>query len=238
MYQVGPWFVYLMNAAVLALVALGIVIGILRKRGEYARVSAGKILAEVWLPTGRSVYVLAPPTPDGWVHLRKLGDYRLAGEKHLCACGHDHSTHDLMQRGKSSEVYRGKCTVEGCECAKMETARVLPAIRRWGKYPSAPFLGIRTLQVDVRTESWYLNNPEPITAPENRTTVTAVDAQFHTRQTGAEAAAVEIQEQEARQKQLIDAISNQPHKMLVYVLLGGNIFVGIMILVQIFSRGG
>lgn len=236
MYQVGPWFVYLMNAAVLALIALGVLIGILKKRGEYAKVSAGKILAEVWLPTGRSIGVLARPTPDGWVNLGKLGDYRLAGERILCQCGHDHPAHELMHKGKN--VIRGRCTVEGCECERMETDRILPAIRRWGKYPSAPFLGIKTLQVDVRTEAWYLNNPEPITAPENRTTVTAVDAQFHTREMAAEIAAVEIQEQEARQRQLMEAISNQPHKMLVYVLLGGNIFLGILILIQIFSRGG
>jgi len=127
--------------------------------------------------------------------------------------------------------------VDGCVCAEYKMERVITAIRRWDKYPQRPFLGLSTLQVDVRTESWYYNHPEPITPPENRTLVTAVDAQFHTREIAAEMAAVEIQEQEARQQQLIKAIQAQPNKLVVYLLLGATVLVSVMNLIQYLSQG-
>ena len=236
MYEFGPWIWPFFNFAVLAFVALIVMIVILRRRGKHALEAHGKVLAEVQLPTGRSLKRLVAPTPDGWVHLGKLGDYRLAGERMLCACGHEDSFHDYGTDSKKNPV-RGKCIVDGCACAEYKMERVITAIRRWGKYPERPFLGLGTLQVDVRTESWYYNHPEPITPPESRTLVTAVDAQFHTREIAAEMAAVEIQEQEARQQQLIKAIQNQPHKLVVYVGLGAVLLVSIMNLIQYLSQG-
>jgi hypothetical protein len=236
MSEFGPWSWPFFNCAVLAFVALIVMIVILRRRGKHALEAHGKVLAEVQLPTGRSLKRLVAPTPDGWVHLGKLGDYRLAGERMLCACGHEDSFHDYGTDSKKNPV-RGKCMVDGCACAEYKMERVITAIRRWGKYPERPFLGLSTLQVDVRTESWYYNHPEPITPPENRTLVTAVDAQFHTREIAAEMAAVEIQEQEGRQRELMKAIANQPHKTVVYVLLGGTLFAVIMLIVQVMSQG-
>lgn len=215
MYQVGPWFVYIINLAVLAFVALGIMIWVLRKRNRHAQDAHGKILAEVWLPTGRSIPVLAPPSPDGWVSLGKLGDYKLSGERRICKCGHEEAFHNVGTAKGKSEIVRTDCIK--CPCQEFQVDKLVPAIRRWAKYPPNPFLGLKTLQVDVRTEAWPLNNPEPITPAENRTIVTAVDAQFHTREAAAEMAAVEIQEHEARQRELQKAINNQPNKIVVYV---------------------
>jgi len=234
MYEFGSWIWPFFNLAVLAFVALVVLIVILRRRGKHAQEAYGKVLAEVQLPTGRSLSVLVQPTPDGWVSLGKLGDYRLAGERKLCVCGHEDSFHDYGTDSKKNPV-RGKCTA--CDCTEFRMERLIPAIRRWAKYPARPFLGLSTLQVDVRTETWYYNNPEPVTAPENRTLVTAVDAQFHTREIAAEMAAVEIQEQEGRQRELMKAIANQPHKTVVYVLLGGTLFAVIMLIVQVMSQG-
>lgn len=235
MYEVGPWFVWVINLAVIAFVGIGIMIWVLRRRNKHASDAYGKVLAEVQLPTGRSIFTLTKPSPDGWISLGKLGDYRLAGERRLCKCGHEEGFHEMAPGAKGHEVIHGKCL--RCDCGQFEVDKLIPAIRRWGKYPPAPFLGIKTLQVDVRTEAWYLNNPEPITPAETRTTVTAVDAQFHTREMAAEMAAVEIQEQEARQRQLMEAIRNQPHKMVVYIMLGAGILLGIMNIIQVFARG-
>jgi len=232
MYEVGPWFVWIINLAVISFVGIGVLIWVLRRRSKHAADAYGKVLAEVQLPTGRSLSTLVKPSPDGWVSLGKLGDYRLAGERRICQCDHEEGFHGMESKG--SNVIRGKCTV--CACTEFQVKTLIPAIRRWGKYPPTPFLGLRTLQVDVRTEAWYLNNPEPITAPETRTTVTAVDAQFHTREAAAEMAAVEIQEQEARQRQLLEAIRNQPHKLVLYIMLGIGILLGIMNIVQTFAQ--
>lgn len=217
MYQVGPWFVYIINLAVLAFVALGIMIWVLRKRNQHAQEAHGKILAEVWLPTGRAIPILAAPLPDGWVNLGKLGDYKLAGEKRICTCGHEESFHNIAEDKKRGQLIRTECNNANCACQNFQVDKLVPAIRRWSKYPTNPFLGLKTLQVDVRTEAWYLNDPEPITPSENRMFVTAVDAQFHTREAAAELAAVEIQEHEARQRELQKAINNQPNKVIVYV---------------------
>ena len=235
MYEVGSWFVWVINLAVLSFIGIGILIWVLRQRNKHARDAYGKVLAEVQLPTGRSIYSLSKPSPDGWVSLGKLGDYRLAGERRICKCGHEEGFHEMAVVAKTQEVIHGKCM--RCDCGEFVIDKLIPAIRRWGKYPPTPFLGLRTLQVDVRTEAWYLNNPEPITPPETRTTVTSVDAQFHTREAAAEMAAVEIQEQEARQRQLLEAIRNQPHKMVVYIMLGATIVLGIMNIVQVFAQG-
>ena len=235
MYEVGPWFVWIINLAVLSFVGIAVLIWVLRRRSKHAADSYGKVLGEVQLPTGRSLYTLVKPSPDGWLSLGKLGDYRLAGERRICKCGHEEGFHEMAAVGKTNEIIHGKCI--RCDCGKCEVEKLIPAIRRWGKYPPAPFLGLKTLQVDVRTEAWYLNNPEPITPPETRTTVTAVDAQFHTREAAAEMAAVEIQEQEARQRQLLEAIQNQPHKLVLYIMLSVGILLGIMNIVQAFAQG-
>ena len=236
MYEVGPWFIWIINGAVIAVVAVVVMVSVLRRRDRHAREAHNKVLAEVQLPTGRSLFTLVRPSPDGWVTLGKLGDYKLAGERRICQCGHEEGDHILSVEPKTQVVVRGKCNK--CECTDFKMARLIPAIRRWGKYPPTPFLGLKTLQVDVRTESWYLNNPEPITPPETRNTITAVDAQFHTREMAAEIAAVEVQEQEARQRQLMEAIRNQPHKMVLYIMLGASILIGILALVQIYAQRG
>jgi hypothetical protein len=223
-----------MNGAILAIIALIVLIWVLRKRNQHSKEAEGKILADIWLETGRSVKGLVRPGADGWVRLGKLGDYRLATPKRICKCGCDESEHEKKAEGK--EVVVMGCAASGCK--KFELDKTIAPIRRWGKYPSNPFLGLRTLQVDVVTESWWRNNPEPITPEENRTRVTALDAAFHTRQGDTEKASEEINEQVAMQKQLNQAIANQPNKMVLYLMVGVNILVGVIILIQMFTQGG
>ena len=52
MYEVGEWFVYLMNFAILAILGLIVLIALFRKRGQYQKVARQCIQAEIWQPTG------------------------------------------------------------------------------------------------------------------------------------------------------------------------------------------
>jgi hypothetical protein len=235
MYTVGSWFVYLMNGAILAILAVIALVAILVKRDQYAKEARNAVLCELWIPGGRPYQKLAHPTPDGWVRLGRAGDYKLAVARRLCTCGHDENEHGLAENKATRQVGRGKCQHVGCECTQFEEGRVIPAIRRWGLYPIRPFLGLKTLQVDVRQESWWLNDPTPITPPDNRTTVTAIDAQFHTREQVAAEGAVEIQEQEGRQRAFVEAMQKMPDKMLLYILVGISIAVGLFGLIQSFG---
>lgn len=225
------WFIPLMDGAILVGVAFVIMVWVLRQRGQNAKKAEGKILAEVWLPTGYPVRKLVKPGPDSWIKLGELGDYKLASPKNLCKCGHDEASHIIGIKGTDKEikqVVRGKCVL--CPCMSYEFKESIAPVPRRAKWPLNPFLGLGTLQVDVRTEAWWLNNPEPITPIENRTLVTSVDAAFHTRESDAEKASVEINEQEARQKQLTSAIANQPNKMVLYIGLG---LIAILLIVNL-----
>ena len=232
------WFIPLMDLGILAIVAFGVVIWVLRERGKNSKNTEGKILAEVWLPTGYPVRKLVKPGPDSWVKLGDMGDYKLASPKNLCKCGHDEAAHLISVKGSDKEVkqvVRGKCIL--CPCDSYVFSQSISPVPRRSKWPLAPFLGLKILQTDVRTEAWWLNNPEPITPIENRTLVTAVDAAFHTRESDAEKASVEINEQEARQKQLMAAIASQPNKTFLYIGLGLIAILNIVGIV-LMQRGG
>jgi len=233
------WFIPLMDLGILAIVAFGVMVWVFRQRGNNAKKTEGKILAEVWLPTGYPVRKLVKPGPDAWVKLGELGDYQLAAPKNLCKCGHDEKLHAIGVKGTDKEVkqvVRGKCSL--CACASYEFKESIAPVPRRSKWPVNPFLGLGMLQVDVRTESWYLNNPEPITPIENRTLVTAVDAAFHTRQSDAEKASEEINEQQALHKELTSALANQPNKMIIYIGLGLIAVLNIIALVLINRAAG
>lgn len=60
MYEVGIWFIWLLDAAILALLALGAMIAIFIKRSKYQRESLGCIRAEILLPTGYAEYHTVP----------------------------------------------------------------------------------------------------------------------------------------------------------------------------------
>lgn len=228
------WQLHLMYAAVGAIVIAIVLVVAFRKKATYDEEARGSVLADIWLPSGRSLRVVTKPTSDGWLRLGKLGDYKLATVKRVCDCGHDENDHVRPDPEKKAV----RCQVKGCECTKFEEARAIPAVRRWAKYPMNPFLGLKLLQTDIRSESFWLNNPEPITPSENRTKITAVDAQVHTREIEGETVAIQIQQMESQQKQLASAIANQPNKMVVYVMLGINILVAVINLVQYLGMNG
>lgn len=173
MYEVGIWFVYLLDFAVLAIFGMVALILIFVKRNQYQKDATNKIRAEIWLSTGWSEYFVIPceqndksVTIDNFIY--------------------------LLDQNK----------------------------RRFGKHPMNPFMGLSWLQVPIRIETWDKDQPNPIRGlKDEKSVATAAEIKAMTREIQATTAAMQIQEIDAQQKELVNAISNQPNKMIVYVLL-------------------
>ena len=190
MYEVGSWFVYLMDAAILALVVLGALIAIFVKRGKYQREAAECIQGEILLSTGQSEWhTVKCGVSDKWVKIDAF-EYKL----------------DLKHR-------------------------------RWGVHPRLPFLGLKSLQVPIRKETWKKDNPNPFFRDDDTPEVTSAEIDAKTREASAIAAAVEATEMEARDKALRMAIQNQPAKMIVYIGLAGLVIFDIILIVLIQRMG-
>ena len=178
MYEVGGWFVHLMNIGILALIATGAMIAILYKRGQYQKQAQVCIRAEIQLPTGWNEY-------------------------HTVEC-------DFNAKSLDIENF---------------TYLLNSAHRRWDKHPRNPILGLTWLQVPIRIESWEKDNPEPIRPTYEKIIATAAEIKAISREVQAANSAMEIQEIDNRQKELINAITNQPNKMIVYVMLGAAVLI-------------
>lgn len=117
-----------------------------------------------------------------------------------------------------------------------------PSQRRYGRHPMNPFMGLSWLQVPIRIESWAKDDPEPVRPSYDQSVVTAAEIKAMTREIQATTAAMQIQEIEARQKELTNAIANQPNKMIVYAGLGlcalGSIVCIILVLQSSSAVGG
>lgn len=158
---------------------------------------------------------------------------------------------ELISETGHSEYYTVPCKANdewvkiGNKRYKLDTKR-----RRWGVHPRIPFIGIKSLQVPIRKETWYKDDPNPAyrikrdlkgkteelqiltesqrQEAENVLTAGEVDAMV--REETATQAAIEAVEQESRQKQLVEALANQANKTVAYVMWGIMI-LGIIILV-------
>ena len=203
MYTVGAWFPHLLNLAILAIVGIVVLGFIFYYRGRYAKEALGRVMVEIWMPSGWSNYYVVRPTMDGWVNVG-AGAYKLAPQV-------PDKTDNPGEEKKN---------------------RIITPAKRWDMYPRRPFLGLKLLQVPIRKESFYWNNPDPITWTENRTTVTAVDAKTHTREVAAQHIAANIAETEARQRKWEEVINKLPDKMVLYILIGIAIILSLVVLVQ------
>jgi hypothetical protein len=172
MYEVGSWYIYLLDGAILAIIGMVLMVVVIFKRGKYQKEAEQCIRCEIHLPTGWSEYYVVP------------------------------------------------CDISAkCVTVKDFIYTIDPHQRRYGKHPLNPFLGLGMLQVPVRIESWYQDNPEPMRQSYETTIATAAEIKAITREVSATTAAMQIQEIEARQNELVKAISNQPNKAVVYILL-------------------
>ena len=92
---------------------------------------------------------------------------------------------------------------------------------RWGRHPRLPFMGLASMQVPIRLESFFQGIKEPIAHPEEQvTSLSAQELRALMRQGRATLIARHSQLLEAGQNRMIEAIANQPNKVVLYVLLG------------------
>lgn len=186
MYEVGPWFVHLMNLAILAIVGVVILVAILVKKGQYQKEAAKCIQVELL-------------TATGWP------------EYHTVRCGID----DAWVKVGNAQY------------------KLNPDQKRWGFHPRLPLMGLASLQAPIRKETFYKDNPNYVAFPEKKAPeITAAEIQAKTREAAAIAAGAEIVEIEARQHQLVEAIANQPNKMVVYVGLGIAVVLGAILVIN------
>jgi len=105
-----------------------------------------------------------------------------------------------------------------------------PNRMRWGRHPRLPFMGLASMQVPIRLESWFQGVKEPIAHPQEQVnSLSAQELRALMRQGRATLIARHSQLLEAGQKGLVNAIANQPNKVVVYALLGVTI-IGIAII--------
>lgn len=183
MYEVGIWFVHLMNVAILAIIGVVVLVAIFVKKRQYQKEARRCVQAEILLSTGWPEYhTVRCGVNDAWVKLKGF-EYKLN-----------------------------------------------PLKTRWGMHPRVPFLGLSDLQVPIRRETWYKDDPNPIYRTSEVPDVTSAEIQAKTREATAIAAGAEAVEMESRQRQMVEAIANQPNKTYVYLGLG-LVFVGVVVLV-------
>lgn len=183
MYEVGIWFVHLMNLAILAIVAVVILVVKDVKKGQYQREARRCVQVELKLSTGWSDYFTVPcGMNDAWV------------------------------------------TVKGCRY------KLNPKKISWGLHPRLPFMGLASLQIPIRKETFYKDNSNPAFQDKTTPPITAAEIEAMTKEAMATTAAAQAIELASQQKALINAIGNQPNKMYVYVGLGA-IIIGIIALV-------
>jgi hypothetical protein len=199
-------------------------------------------MAEVWMPTGFPQTKIVKPSPAGWVDLGKLGQYKLAVAQNICKCGHAENHHTEVRIEQKDTGPKKITTLGGtcqeCTCPKFEFDHSTNYVRRWGRYPERPFLKLWQLQVPIRKESFFYNNPEPITPPEERIKVTATDAALLVRQLNAQETATEIVETQALEKQLLNTVANLPNKMVLYIGIVGILVADVVILIILHGMGG
>lgn len=214
MYEVGSWFVILMNGAILAILGAAALIAIYVKRAKYQKEAEKSIQAEIIQPSGHSKFYTVRCGQDA-----KSVDIG-GGTYYFDFPATDTSTPDQK---KKVDPLSPKSLEEEDNVEKPGNER------RWGKHPVLPFMGLATLQVPIRKDTWYLGNWFPLRlGPPPSTAYTAMEIAAMKRGAIATAGTVKLAENEARQKQLQSTIANQPNKNYVYAGLAG-IFIAVIV---------
>lgn len=123
------------------------------------------------------------------------------------------------------------------------TYKLNPHKRRWSRYPPNPFLGLKVLQTQIRTETWDYGNPNPLVAPESDgvlidhdthiplyPVVTSQQIYAYSNNIQATRTIAEEQEYIDMQDQIKKTFGNQPNKWYVY---GGIGVVGLLSLISL-----
>jgi len=107
-------------------------------------------------------------------------------------------------------------------------------------YPSHRYTkhGLWPFKATLRIESWECDNPEPIRPRYDKPVMTAAEITASKNEIQATTLAMDIQENQERQKQLTSAIANQPSKLVVYLLGIGSILLSLVTLILVWQLAG
>jgi len=218
MIDAPDWLVYGFDLLMFVVIIFGLVF--LRSWWN-VRLTKGKIIAEIWEPSGFATRVMVKPEPNGHtVNVDHL-EYRLPKE--------------LSERESEKEITELK--KEGKPISQSHT---YPR-RRWVYRPNWPMPSI-----PMRIESWERDNPEPIRPfygrvdkdgkfIDSQLTVTSTEWQAQKSVIQATGIAMSVQEREAKEKEWARAMANLPNKMIIYIGLGALLLLSVISLLMMYQ---
>jgi len=206
MYEVGSWFVYLLDGAIIAIIAFIALIMVFVKRNRYQKEAVNKLRAEIQLPTGWSDYFVVDVNDNARTVTVNNFIYFLNPEKRK------YGKHPL-------NPFMG-----------LSWLQVPIRTESWAKDNPEPIQAsyevIETDEKDAEGNNikvpviYYDTDEDGNKIVAKSLVASSLEIKAVEDEHTAVATAMEIQEMHAQQKALITAIENQPNKMVVYVGLG------------------
>jgi len=224
MYEVGSWFVYLLDGAILAIIAFIALIMVFLKRNRYQKEAVNKLRAEIQLPTGWSDYFVVDVNDNARTVTVGKFVYFLNPEKRK------YGKHPLNPFMGLSWLQVPIRTESWAKDNPEPIQASYEVIETGEKDAEGNNIKVPIIYYDTDDDG---NRVVAKTLVASSMEIKAVEDE-HT----AVATAMEIQEMHAQQKALVSAIENQPNKMIVYVGLGVVVLVCIVNLIYIVQIAG
>lgn len=213
--EIGSWYFVTFVIAIAVAVTFFMVY---RKGQQYRAFVVGKVKVVIHRDTGWPLTKVVEEMPDGWVRVGK-GDYKLPKEE------------------EQRKIFEALSDVEKHQL--LGDRQVLPPAMEWTFYPETGGLGIKGLRTPIRTVHFYENDPSPRTwLGKHEPKVTSVEAQAHTRQMDALSAGIRAEQLEKQNKHMMEALAQTASKNVVYLLSGGSLGVGVIILIMLMRGSG
>jgi len=204
MYEVGSWFVYLLDGAILAIIAFIALIMVFLKRNRYQKEAVNKLRAEIQLPTGWSDYFVVDVNDNARTVTVGRFVYFLNPEKRKYG---KHPLNPFMGLSWLQVPIRTESWAKDNPEPIQASYEIIEEEDDKGVKTPRRVLYFDTDEDGNRVVAKFLvASSMEIKAVEDEHTAVAT--------------AMEIQEMHAQQKALVNAIENQPNKMVVYVGLG------------------
>jgi len=206
MYEVGSWFVYLLDGAILAIIAFIALVMVFVKRNRYQKEAVNKLRAEIQLPTGWSDYPVVDVNDNARTVTVDKFVYFLNPEKRKYG---KHPLNPFMGLSWLQVPIRTESWAKDNPEPIQASYEVIETDE---KDKDGNNIKMRVIHYDTDEDGERVVAKTLIASSME---IKAVEDE-HT----AVATAMEIQEMHAQQKALVAAIENQPNKMVVYVGLG------------------
>lgn len=206
--EAPAWMVYLIDFLIFILFVIGVVFILAFYTYRNAQ---GKMIAEIWEPSGYPV--------------RRLAKWEKSG-KTVEVDGLTYVLKQETSEEEKQEILKGH---------GQESEEIQPSI-----YPSHRYTGygIWPFRAILRIETWIKGNPNPLRPPAEKPEVSAAELTSIKNEIYAISLGMEIQEAQERQKQLTGVIANMPSKTVLYIICGGTLFLTLITLVIVFQLSG